>query len=293
VGVALALGVLAAAAPAFAATPLAPIRLTPTAAATQAVRTSVSPARLSLPVKAVLSASQLAEVPADAPKDCTIQGGLGQRCTLGNVNATRRFVVFGDSHAAALTPALSYFGKQHRWSITPVIHTGCTMGVATAGGKVCAPWWPLVVPRIRQLHPAFVIVAQYNDPRVPTQQMYDGLDTELTAFAKIAPKVIVMEDDPRHPAILPVPCLGAAGATLGSCAFPFGPDLQAEHAQIAQIVASHGDIYLPTLQWYCYSDLCPMVVGRTVVYRDTEHMTITYSNQLAPAVSAALAAIVD
>jgi hypothetical protein len=38
---------------------------------------------------------------------------------------------------------------------------------------------------------------------------------------------------------------------------------------------------LKTRGWFCYQSQCPMVVGHTIVYRDTGHITQAYALQLA------------
>lgn len=255
---------------------------------TLAVRQSVAPARLAAPIPTLLDPT-LTDLPLDIPTGCVVRGGLGRRCTSGNVHVRRRFVVFGDSHAAAWMPGLNSFGTHHRWSVTPIIHTGCTLGVATGGGSVCGAWWPKVAPRIRQLRPAFMIIAQYYDPRHPAAQMYAGLRTELRTFRKLVPTVILMEDDPRHPQINPVDCLADSGATLGSCTLRYPAELETEHRTIQRMVNRLGAHYMRTKKWFCFGGKCPTVVGNTVVYRDTEHITITYSRQIAPDLSDALA----
>jgi hypothetical protein len=117
--------------------------------------------------------------------------------------------------------------------------------------------------------------------------MYEGLRQELDAF-KHVPTVALMEDPPRHPAINPIDCLLRGGATLGSCTLTYPAELKTEHATIASIVAAHGDRYLKTKKWFCYDNKCPVVIGNTIAYWDTDHTTITYTRQIAPAVAADL-----
>jgi hypothetical protein len=254
---------------------------------TTAVENSVSAARLQSPVPKVLSPT-LAQLPHDNPggeKSCVTLGGLGLRCTLGDLKAKRTFMVLGDSHAAAWLPALAYFGRIHHWRVIPLVHAGCTLGVATSGGATCKAWWPQALARISAVKPGFVVVAQYYDPRIPTSQMYAGAGAELRAFKSRVRKVIFMEDPPRHPQINPEGCLKRAGATLGECTLSYPAELTAEHTQIASIVTANHDHYMPTKRWFCFGGKCPIVVGRTIAYWDTDHMTITYSRQIAPAVS--------
>ena len=38
--------------------------------------------------------------------------------------------------------------------------------------------------------------------------------------------------------------------------------------------------FMKTRGWFCYQNQCPMVVGTTVVYRDTSHLTVDYAQRL-------------
>ena len=269
---------------------LAPMVAQPDSTYTTAVTQAVTPARLAVPIASVITPKVLTNLSLDSPTGCVVSGGLGQRCTLGNVKAKRRFVVFGDSHAAAWMPAFDYFGKHHTWSITPVIHTGCTLGVATAvtsstGNPVCvnlvAQGDPTAQGASTELHDRRPVLR----PPDPTEQMYAGLHKELTAFNKVVPRVIVIEDDPRHPSINPKVCLTQTGATIGTCTQTYQRALNTEHQTIERMVGESHDRYMHTRKWFCSGGKCPPIIGHTIVYRDTEHMTITYSKQIAPDVS--------
>ena len=48
--------------------------------------------------------------------------------------------------------------------------------------------------------------------------------------------------------------------------------------------------YLPTVQWICSGDRCPTVIGNVVAYRDTDHLSATYSRLLAGPFARLLAA---
>jgi hypothetical protein len=41
--------------------------------------------------------------------------------------------------------------------------------------------------------------------------------------------------------------------------------------------------FLKTRGWFCYQNQCPMVVGTTIVYRDSGHITPEYALKLAAA----------
>jgi peptidoglycan/LPS O-acetylase OafA/YrhL len=269
------------------AAPVRPIVARPLPHYASAVEGSVAPQRLASPIPDHLDPSPL-QLAHARPSGCVTLGGLARRCTLGAVHADRRIVVFGDSHAAAWLPALDYYARSRGFALLPLVHASCTSGVAAWPGH-CHSWYLAALRRLRVLHPRAVIVAQYFDPREPAAATYGGLQRELADMTRLVPHVVLLQDPPRHD-VVPIDCLLAPGATLGSCAFPVARDEVAEYAAVAGIARGGGAVYLPTLQWFCAHGTCPMVVGSTVVYVDTNHITTTYARELAVPVSAALSA---
>jgi hypothetical protein len=207
------------------------------------------------------------------------------------VGSKRRIAVFGDSHAAAWMPALAYYARSNGYALTPLVKAGCTTGVAAWPGD-CHWWFVAALERLRELRPDTVIVAQYFDPREPESATYGGLQREVAAMTKIVPHVIVLEDMPRHLDLPPIDCLLRHGATLGDCAFHPEPAQLAEYRRAAQIVRAGGATYVPTLQWFCAGGMCPMVVGSTVVYVDTNHISTLYAREIEVPISKTLAAAV-
>ncbi len=109
-----------------------------------------------------------------------------------------------------------------------------------------------------------------------------------SALRLITPRVVLIGDPPNL-SREPTDCLLANGATLASYTFPISNAVQAD-TQSASTAAIAGAAYLPTLQWFCTSDRCPTVVGTTVAYRDSNHITRTYAAQLSRPFAAAVKA---
>jgi peptidoglycan/LPS O-acetylase OafA/YrhL len=267
--------------------PLQPIVAKPLPHYASAVAAAVSPARLASPIPDRLDPSPL-QLEKARPRGCVTLGGLGLRCTLGAVHSPRRIVVFGDSHAAAWLPALEYYARTRGFALTPLIKASCTTGVAAWPGH-CRDWYTAALARMRELHPAAAIVAQYFDPREPAAATYGGLRREVAAMRKLVPRVVVLQDPPRHD-VLPIDCLLQHDATLGDCAFHVAAGERTEYVQVPQIARAGGAVYLPTLQWFCARGTCPMVVGSDIVYVDSNHISTTYAREIAVPVSAALSA---
>jgi hypothetical protein len=51
---------------------------------------------------------------------------------------------------------------------------------------------------------------------------------------------------------------------------------------VAHMTTQTGHPAIPTLQWFCADGICPMVINNTITTRDTGHLTIDYSTELAP-----------
>ena len=57
---------------------------------------------------------------------------------------------------------------------------------------------------------------------------------------------------------------------------------------VATGAAAAGGKYIDTSGWFCYQDVCPQVVGNTIVYTDGSHITIAYATELSAVFRAAL-----
>jgi len=91
----------------------------------------------------------------------------------------------------------------------------------------------------------------------------------------------VLVQDPPPKALAPVDCLLARGATLGSCVFGVDAEERDTYGTIRAFARASGIRYMPTMQWICSHGRCPTVIGNVVAYRDTDHLSATYSRLLA------------
>jgi peptidoglycan/LPS O-acetylase OafA/YrhL len=274
------------------APPLTPIVPQPLNRYTRLVAQSVTPARLAAPIPAALNPT-VAQAVHDLPSvtGCPLRVmRLGGTCVLGDLHATRTFAVLGDSHANAWMPAFNYFAKQHHYRLIGLTRDGCTFGIlSTPNHPVCSALWTKWLQRLSEVRPDFLVVAQRFDTVLPAGQMYLGLRQELDAFDQIVPHTVVMEDSPYHAMIDPTDCLLRHGAALGDCTMRFGAYIGAKYDTMREIVQAHPqDRYLLTRRWFCSDDKCPIVIGNTIAYRDTHHVSDTYVRDIAPAVSSYL-----
>lgn len=93
-------------------------------------------------------------------------------------------------------------------------------------------------------------------------------------------RIILAGDVPGLPES-PGDCLSRRGADLGDCAFE-PTDWSRLKTEAAQDAAAKTNVdFIDPTDWFCAAGWCPSVVGSTVTYRDTEHITPEYALQLA------------
>ena len=68
---------------------------------------------------------------------------------------------------------------------------------------------------------------------------------------------------------------------------------RADMIQVRDDFEAKGAPVLRTRQWFCADSLCPAVVGNLLVYRDDNHMTMSYSRFVAPLLDTAITPFVD
>jgi hypothetical protein len=198
-------------------------------------------------------------------------------------------------------PALTYFASHAGWRLVPLVKEGCQPDHApfpnpAANVADCRKWYLWALEEISSLKPDAVILAQayswlgiHGETRTKT---YLGLDREFQDLKRLAPHVVLIEDDPGDP-LSPVDCLLASNATLGSCTFQMRPAQTDVYSSVSQIATSDGVKVAPTLQWFCSFTACPLVVGNIVVYVDSGHVTNEYATQLQQPLSIVLRSVLS
>ena len=91
-------------------------------------------------------------------------------------------------------------------------------------------------------------------------------------------RVVVADDD--GVAKQPVDCLLAPRATMRTCTTTPPANILAFNNNLAKVARANRFGFLKTRGWFCYQNQCPMVVARTIVYRDTNHISKTYALKL-------------
>ena len=205
-------------------------------------------------------------------------------CQMGDPKGKKLIVVFGNSHATMWIPAVQKIALTHQLRFIPIVKESCVYDsyVSPSSKKDCLDWFRWAEPKLAALHPDIVIVPAYVEARWKI-----GIPDLLERFSSVAPRVVLMSDAPGID-ILPTDCLLLDGATQGTCLRPQRKRFRESEVILRRMASQHNAEFIDVHEWFCYQDRCPLVVNSTVVYRDTGHITATYSRFLTPALARAL-----
>ena len=208
--------------------------------------------------------------------------------------------MIGDSHARAWIPAFSRIIDAGGWTAYYLVKPQCTAAHITIASldsdepfTDCSDFQDWVVDQVAALHPDLVVVA--SSP--PVNGVFDGDDritsvdqassrccarattTCSSSSSQYADQVALVRDVPKSPDD-PATCLSSGNPSLGDCMFePVERSTVLGDVAVDSARASGIEVVDPT-PWLCYQGECPIVIGGTLSYRDTDHITTEYAANL-------------
>jgi peptidoglycan/LPS O-acetylase OafA/YrhL len=210
---------------------------------------------------------------------------------------SRVVVLFGDSHALQWFPAMETLARQNGWRLYSFTRSSCSPAQialderrARARYLECDAWRSQVVTRIGRLRPDLLVVSSsvnYRQvltgrPADPDAVWQTGWVRMLTTLKRLAGRVTMIADTPFL-TVAPADCLSTHATAISRCAAPRAdvlPEPRWREQQRAISVASGVPVIDP-VPWLC-TTRCPLVVGDTLVYRDSNHLTEAYARLVAP-----------
>lgn len=230
-------------------------------------------------------------------------------CTFGDRDSRTTVVLFGDSHALQWHPALERIATARHWRLLSFTKLGCPyqdVAVEHHGRPLneCEVWRDNVVARIAAERPALVLVVgrhkfepTVNGVRLSGEPalaaMRDGASRTLARLTPIASRVAVIADTPEIP-LEPPDCLSANADHVLRCAVP--REQAVDHAWLAserEAALAQGASFVDWTDWVCPTDPCPLVIGRFLVYQDTNHITPHFAAALASKLTDSLASVLE
>jgi hypothetical protein len=224
-------------------------------------------------------------------------------CRYGDPAGKTTVVLFGDSHAAQWFPAVERAARTRHWRLVNLTKSGCPAANVTVSMRSprrtyheCDRWRRYAFDRIEALRPQLVVMASARmyDPSHSAafdRKWYAGTATSVERLRRSGAAVLVVTDTP-HMQSDPSKCLARHPGDARRCVRD-----RAETVTSPQQVSGERDAatragatVLDPTDWLCTSR-CPVVVGRTQVYRDAHHVTAVYSHWLGRALTPVLAGL--
>ncbi len=229
--------------------------------------------------------------------DCDYEDNVRKLCPHGE--GDRTLVVIGDSHARAWIPAFNRIIEAGQWEAYYLVKPQCTAAHVTIASldddepfTDCTEFQDWVVEQVADLHPDLVVVASSppvngifdGDTRITSADgiipiLRQGYDDLFLALSEHADQVALVRDVPKSPDD-PATCLSTGDPSLGDCMFePVERSTVLGDVAVEAARTSGIEVVDPT-PWLCYQGECPIVIGGTLSYRDTDHITTEYAANL-------------
>lgn len=216
-------------------------------------------------------------------------------CTYGS--GPVRVALVGDSHAASLDAAMRVLADERGWTVTTYLKSACPLttspdssGDATLR-RACDTWRSGVLAAVDRSAPFDLVLVTHSTSNAPTetrQREIHGYRAAWSHFTSRGATIVAIRDVPRAPTNAAA-CLERNPTRVELCsfsrsdAFPPHPDLM-----VAAADADPDATSIDLSDAFCTGTVCPSAVGGVVVFRDTHHVTGTFSQTLAEPIGEAL-----
>ena len=273
----------------------------PLAGAVAAARAAVDASSQRSAVPAELSPS-LAAASTDKPEvflDGCVRSWLevgAPDCVSGNPDGQTTVALVGDSHAAMWHPALEPVAQHNNWRLVTMAKVTCPLQdlpiISPYLGRTyaeCEQWRAETLSRLAVERPKLVMLSMSR--RYGADFGFSSYDpawiaglTDLVGEVRATTggRVLVLGPVPDPHTNVPV-CLSAHLDDALVCAPDRATGLNpAGIAAESQATGNGGGQYADLSQLFCTAEVCPVVIGNDLVFRDDNHVTVTYARTLAP-----------
>ena len=228
-------------------------------------------------------------------------------CWYGSTSAKHTVVVFGDSFVGNWIPALSEAGIALGFKVAEFSFLGCNTpfvipsagpGFGESEVKACIIFHNNLPKAVNKLDPVAVIAADGAPSwgSAGNLRFISGLDTAFNEMSTTTnhPIRILMGSGPHISEAAPS-CLAIHPNNINRCNFTYsaGSDFSTTLSRDEASVRGAKVLLIPTYQWLCLRETCPVVIGNIDVYADKDHLTVPISLYLSVLLEKALAPLLS
>jgi peptidoglycan/LPS O-acetylase OafA/YrhL len=237
----------------------------------------------------------------DAPRiyedECHVPRGdisISPECVYGDTRSNVGVALFGDSHAAHWFPALEAGVDTKRMRIVNFTKSSCPSidlvpdlepGVPY---DACEQWREHVLKRLESDSPRVVLLGfswsfctNKQDTRSTCTSALERMIEQVQGAAPSA-KILVLEDTAQFAERVPE-CLAESPDDMQRCAGNRREVVPLSLSkQLRRAAEGANAEYISTSDWLCTDTKCPPVIGNTLIYRDSSHLSVAAAEWLAP-----------
>lgn len=224
-------------------------------------------------------------------------------CASGDTASPTTVALIGDSNAAMWNPAFKQVAEERHWRLETMAKLGCPMldlptlnPVLERPYNECAQWRNQVIDRLKVERPQLIVlsVMRRYGARYGWKVGFTTYEPEwLTGVTRLAEQlrasgaqVLILGPIPG-PQSSPPDCLSVHLDDATACSTPRSTAVNADGVAAEEAAAqTAGAHYANLTDLFCAGEVCPVVVGNTLVYSDQNHLTLQYARVLAPVMGA-------
>ena len=217
-------------------------------------------------------------------------------CSFGKLGGPK-VVLWGDSHAAEWQPALASVAAHQGFELVTQTKSSCRSVLETQPGtadrdKACAAWRADVLADLVAHPPAAVVLGNYAGAALGTDaettRAWSTGIRDTVAALPASTAVIVLADSPSLGSSQ-ITCLSVNLEHADRCDVPARKALESVGRRaIEASTATSRAHYVDVTGFICGPEVCPPIIGSTLVYRDDNHLTATFAAELAGPLDVAL-----
>ena len=227
-------------------------------------------------------------------------------CWFGDPSATRTLILYGDSHAGSWIPAMDLYAKSIKVKLAVFWFPGCPSPLVTAStsgsfyssrATECNQWNARITSAMAAVNPfAIVMSSGYGIDHAFSsneyQQWLNGWTLLANQLRTKAPRaaLYMLTTTPYLRQSAPQ-CLANQPNAITNCGYSSSAFSQSGYTfsladnKIRDVASARaaGATLVDVVPLFCANLFCPAVIGTSVVYGDSHHLTTQINLDLAPA----------
>jgi peptidoglycan/LPS O-acetylase OafA/YrhL len=203
-------------------------------------------------------------------------------CEIGDAASPTTVAFIGDSHARQLKNSMDLVGKLLKWRIVSFTKSGCQLGWEGKRTR-CQLRDELFFDRALAGEFDLVITAQTVNSALTEAAYLAVFDKIVTSGTPVA----TFRDNPVLDEAT-LDCKRINFSDPNSCELTPEIGFRKED-RAAKAAATLGLHIIDLSEVYCHDNVCPLAIGGVNMYRDGDHLTVEFTETLAPLIAANLA----